>query len=89
MRAYRICHPDAGFTAFLRTGTVFRFLCSDLLNTPEEALRASLNFLGEPLVAECLNPLQKRLPELWKKRDFEVFGYRLFNRDIAGQRRSS
>jgi hypothetical protein len=56
------------------TGIVFRLFYSDLINTPEEALRASLNFLREPFVAECLNALEKRLPELWKKRDFEVFG---------------
>jgi hypothetical protein len=42
-------------------GIVFRLRYSDLIDTPKEALGKALNFLGEPFVAECLNPLQKRI----------------------------
>ena len=53
-------------------GIVFRLRYSDLINTPEEALRASFNFLNEPFVAECLDPLQKRINTSDVSPDFKL-----------------
>src|SRR5438309_5263201 len=40
---------------------VFRLRYSDLVDTPEAALRSLFNFLSEPFAAECLTPLEKRI----------------------------
>jgi sulfotransferase family protein len=51
---------------------VFRLRHSDLVNTPENALQASLNFLGESFVAKCLDPLQTRINSSEVPADFKI-----------------
>jgi len=40
---------------------VFRLPYAQLTDQPEVAMRALLNFLGEPYVSECLTPLRKKI----------------------------
>jgi hypothetical protein len=40
---------------------VYRFPYSDLIERPEAAMRALLEFLGEPYDARCVGPLQQRI----------------------------
>jgi hypothetical protein len=51
---------------------VFRVRYSDLVNTPEDALRSVFSFLGEPYVPECLEPLAKRINSSSIPADFEL-----------------
>ena len=51
---------------------VFRLRYSDLVDTPESALRSLLNFLGEPYTAECLAPLTKRINSSNVPADFKI-----------------
>ena len=40
---------------------VYRIRYSDLIDTPESAMRSLLDFLGEPYTAKCLEPLTERI----------------------------
>src|SRR5436190_738263 len=51
---------------------VFRLRYSDLVDTPEAALRSLSNFLSEPFAAECLTPLQKRINSSNVRDDFKI-----------------
>src|SRR6266568_1612405 len=51
---------------------VFRLRYSDLVDTPEAALRSLLNFLGESYTAECLTPLTKRINSSNVPADFKI-----------------
>ena len=51
---------------------VFRLRYSDLVDTPEVALRSLFNFLSEPFAAECLTPLEKRINSSNVPIDFEI-----------------
>ena len=51
---------------------VFRLRYSDLVDTPESALRSLLNFLDEPYFAECLAPLTKRINSSNVPADFKI-----------------
>ncbi len=51
---------------------VFRLRYSDLVDTPESALRSLLNFLGESYTAECLTPLTKRINSSNVPADFKI-----------------
>src|SRR5213595_274762 len=51
---------------------VFRLRYSDLVDTPEAALRSLSNFLSEPFAAECLIPLQKRINSSNVRDDFKI-----------------
>ena len=51
---------------------VFRLRYSDLVDTPEAALRSLFNFLSEPFAAECLTPLEKRINSSNIPADFKI-----------------
>ena len=51
---------------------VFRLRYSDLVDTPEAALRSLFNFLSEPFAAECLTPLEKRINSSNVPADFKI-----------------
>ena len=51
---------------------VFRLRYSDLVDTPESALRSLLNFLGESYTGECLAPLTKRINSSNVPADFKI-----------------
>ena len=51
---------------------VFRLRYSDLVDTPEVALRSLFNFLSEPFAAECLTPLEKRINSSNVPADFKI-----------------
>ena len=51
---------------------VFRLRYSDFVNEPEAAFRSLLNFLGEPYVPACLEPLQERINSSNVPADFDA-----------------
>ncbi len=51
---------------------VFRLRYSDLVDTPEAALRSLFNFLSEPFAAGCLTPLEKRINSSNVPADFKI-----------------
>ena len=51
---------------------IFRLRYSDLVNTPENALQACLNFVGETFVTQCLNRLQTRINSSDVPADFKI-----------------
>jgi Sulfotransferase family len=51
---------------------VFRLRYAELVDRPEASLRALLDFLGEPFVAECLIPLQKKINSSEVPHDFKL-----------------
>jgi len=51
---------------------VFRLPYDQLTDQPELAMRALLNFLGEPHVSECLTPLQKKINSSNVPADFQL-----------------
>jgi len=51
---------------------IFRLRYSDLVATPEAALRSVFDFLGEPYPPECLNPLAQRINSSNVPADFEI-----------------
>ena len=50
----------------------FRLRYSDLVDTPEAALRAVFNFLDEPYAAGCLTPLAQRINSSNVPADFKI-----------------
>ena len=53
-------------------GVVFRLRYSDLIDTPEAALRAVFGFLDEHYAPECLAPLAQRINSSHVPPDFEI-----------------
>jgi Sulfotransferase family len=51
---------------------VFRLRHSDLVETPEAALRAVFSFVGEPYAPACLTPLAQRINSSHVPSDFEI-----------------
>jgi hypothetical protein len=51
---------------------VFRVRHSDLVDTPEPALRSVFSFLGEPYAQECLEPLAQRINSSNVPADFQI-----------------
>jgi len=51
---------------------VFRIRHSDLIDTPEAALRSVFSFLGEPYTPECLEPLAQRINSSNVPADFRI-----------------
>ena len=51
---------------------VYRIRYSDLIDTPESAMRSLLDFLGEPYTASCLEPLAQRINSSNVPPDFKV-----------------
>jgi hypothetical protein len=51
---------------------VFRLRYAQLTEQPEVAMRALLNFLGEPYTPQCLTPLQKRINSSNVPPDFQL-----------------
>jgi len=51
---------------------IFRLRYSDLVETPEAALRTMFSFLEEPYAPECLTPLAQRINSSHVPPDFEI-----------------
>src|SRR5581483_6767023 len=51
---------------------VFRLKYSELVEQPQDSLRALLGFLGEPYAAECTLPLRKRINSSDVPADFQL-----------------
>lgn len=68
--------PYSGQLSFGRTGLrstrrlPIRY--SDLVDTPEAALRSLFDFLNEPFAAECLTPLRNRINSSNVPADFQI-----------------
>ena len=53
---------------------VYRIRYADLVDNPESAMRSLLEFLGEPYIAKCLEPLEQRINSSGVSADFKADG---------------
>jgi hypothetical protein len=80
-----VANVQAAYSYWLRTvsncllaeraygpNVVLRLRYSDLLNTPETALRSVFSFLGESYAPECLEPLAQRINSSNVPADFQI-----------------